>query len=117
MGTSATLGSEEEKEELTEYASAVFGEQFAEDSIITESRLSAGEFLENSLVSRVDIVAEETADELNPSAYNNYEEYIKAQYRLWFGENFSGGFDDPEWRIDLGEKIKEHLFFQNLLKT
>ena len=26
-------------------------------------------------------------------------------------------FEDPGWRIQLGEKLKEHLFFQNLLKV
>lgn len=117
VGTSATLGSKEEQEELTEYASAVFGEKFTTKAIITESRLSAGEFLGDCLISQVDIIPLEKADELEPANYNNYEEYIKAQHRLWLGEEIGGAFDDPGWRIILGEKIKEHLFFQNLLKT
>ncbi len=117
VGTSATLGSREEQKDLLEYASAVFGEKFANSSIISESRLSAGEFLGDCLISHVDIVPREKAGELDPANYNNYEEYIQAQHRLWLDEEIQGDFNDTEWRIALGEKIKEHLLFQNLLKT
>lgn len=117
VGTSATLGSDEKQTELLEYASAVFGETFTDDSIISESRLSAGEFLGDSLISHVDIVSQEKSTELDPGNFNRYEEYIQAQYRLWFDEDIQGEFDDAAWRIELGNKIKEHLFFQNLLKA
>lgn len=56
IGTSATLGSGEEQEELLGYADAVFGESFEKGSIISETRLSAGEFLGASPVSFFDIV-------------------------------------------------------------
>ncbi len=69
IGTSATLGGSDEHEELLNYAAAVFGEQFPRDAVITETRLSAGEFAAR------------------------------------------------EWRVALGERLKEHLFFQNLLKV
>lgn len=117
IGTSATLGSQEEQEDLLEYASTVFGEKFTKDAIITESRLSAGEFLGDSLISHVDIVSLEKAYDLDPANYNNYEEYIKAQYNLWLGQEISGKFSNADWRIALGEELKQHLFFQNLLKT
>ena len=117
VGTSATLGSQEEQKDLLEYASAVFGEKFANGSIISESRLSAGEFLGDCLISHVDIVPREKAGDLDPANYNNYEEYILAQHRLWLDEEIQGDFNDTDWRIALGEKIKEHLLFQNLLKT
>ncbi|MDA3791539.1 MAG: DEAD/DEAH box helicase [Desulfobacula sp.] len=117
VGTSATLGSRGEQEDLLKYASTVFGENFTKDSIILESRKSAGEFLGDNLISHVDIVPVEKADELDPNHYNNYEEYIKAQYKLWFGKDITGGFHSSGWRIALGEELKTHLFFQNLLKT
>ncbi|MEI6259921.1 MAG: DEAD/DEAH box helicase [Deltaproteobacteria bacterium] len=41
VGTSATLGNQEEQRDLLEYASTVFGEKFANGSIISESRQSA----------------------------------------------------------------------------
>ena len=59
----------------------------------------------------------EKANDLDPANYNTYEEYIKAQHRLWLDEEILGDFNSPDWRIALGNKIKEHLFFQNLLKT
>ena len=65
----------------------------------------------------MDIVPPEKAEELDPASYNNYQEYIKAQHRLWLDEEIAGDFDDPDWRIAFGNSIKEHLFFQNLLKA
>ncbi|MBF0227362.1 MAG: DEAD/DEAH box helicase [Desulfobacterales bacterium] len=117
IGTSATLGSKEEKKELLEYASAVFGEKFNLEAVISESRLSAGEFFGDSLISHVDIIPIEDANKLEPANYNNYQEYIKAQYKLWMNEEIIGDFDDSKWRIYIGNSLKEHLFFQNLLKT
>jgi len=117
VGTSATLGSQEEQKDLLEYASAVFGEKFANGSIISEFRQSAGEFLSDALISHLDIIPSEKASELEPSNYNSYEEYIQAQHRLWLDEEIQGDFNDTGWRIALGEKIKEYLLFQNLLKT
>ena len=117
VGTSATLGSGEEQEELLEYASAVFGETFSKDAIISESRLSAGEFLGDNLISHVDIVSPDKIDVLDPAGYNKYEEYMEAQYQLWFNETPAVQFSDNKWHTNLGSKLKEHLFFQNLLKV
>ena len=117
IGTSATLGSDEEQQELLDYATAVFGETFNKSAIITESRLSAGEFLGDSLISHVDIVAPDRVKELDPGQFNSYEDFIKNQYQLWFDETILGEFNDPAWHIDLGIRLKEHLFFQNLLKV
>lgn len=117
VGTSATLGGDEGHTELLEYASSVFGEEFQHDSIISESRLSAGEFLGESLISHVDIVPLTKNELLDPSAYSHYEEYVKAQYKLWFDDLSFEELNDSEWRINLGARLKEHLFFQNLLKV
>lgn len=117
VGTSATLGSTEEQNELLEYASSVFGETFNKSAVISESRLSAGEFLGDSLISHVDIIPPARTNELDPGQYNRYEDFIKTQYQLWFDEILPGEFGDAEWRINLGETLKEHLFFQNLLKV
>ena len=103
IGTSATLGSDEEQTELLSYASAVFGETFKKDSIISELRLSAGEFLGDSLISHIDIVPEKKAANLDPANFNGYEEYIKAQYKLWFDEEIKAGFEDPELADSAGE--------------
>ena len=119
VGTSATLGSGEEQQELLDYASAVFGETFNASAIISESRLSAGEFLGESLISYVDIVPPERVKELDPAEYSRHEDYVQSQYQLWFDEPVTEQreFDDPAWHTELADKLKEHLFFQNLLKV
>ncbi|WP_462270445.1 DEAD/DEAH box helicase [Desulfobacter sp.] len=116
IGTSATLGSSEERQALLEYAASVFGQPFDEDSIISESRISAGEFLGDSLVSQVDVVPPEKIKALDPGGYDTHESYIRAQHQLWFDEAIPEEFDDPQWKVALGTRLKEHLFFQNLLK-
>ena len=116
IGTSATLGSDPESTELLDYAAALFGEKFTQAGIISESRLSGGDFLGESLISYVDIIPKEKGAELDPAKFSHYEAYIKAQYRLWFGEVIQGDFAEPGWRIELGKKLKENLFFHNLLK-
>lgn len=117
IGTSATLGGDDKYTDLLEYASSVFGETFEGKSVISEFRLSAGEFLGDSLISYIDIIPEEKAPELDPDNFNEYEEYIKAQYSLWFDEEIEEDFNDQGWRTLLASRLKEHLFFQNLLKV
>jgi len=65
----------------------------------------------------VGIVPPEKAEALEPQAYSGYQEYIRAQYRLWFEEDIPRErFNEHAWRVSLAEQLKEHLFFQNLLK-
>jgi len=115
VGTSATLGDAENRDDLIGFASAVFGDPFTGNAIVSETRKSAGEFLENSLISSVEIVGPERVDDLDPVRYNDHRDYVTAQYRLWLGEEPGGDPEQPEWRIRLGEKIREHLFFYNLI--
>jgi DEAD/DEAH box helicase domain-containing protein len=118
IGTSATLGSGEEKERLIDYAQTVFGEPCDDNSVITESRLSAGDFLADSLISRLELIAPERAADINPRNYEEYSAYIRKQHELWFDKPLSADeFNNDEWRLELGERLKGHLFFQNLLKA
>ncbi|MDO9528357.1 MAG: DEAD/DEAH box helicase [Syntrophales bacterium] len=118
VGTSATLGGEAEQDSLLDYAGKIFGESFEESAIINELRLSAGEFLERSLISRIDIVPEDEKGKLDPESYDGYREYVRAQHKLWLGAEIpEEDFEKDEWRVDLCEKLRSHLFFQNLLKV
>ncbi|MGA7877167.1 MAG: DEAD/DEAH box helicase, partial [Desulfoferrobacter sp.] len=118
IGTSATLGSQEEQEALQDYAEMVFGEPYMGDAVITESRIGAGEFLEQSLISYVDIVPPDQAKALDPEAYAGYPAYILGQVECWLGDSIAADdFPKKEWRVELGERLKAHLFFQNLLKV
>jgi len=118
IGTSATLGSSEETDTLIQYVQEVFGEPFDENAVIMESRLSAGEFLENSMITRVNLVSPDMSKKLNADSYNGYKDYILSQYQLWFeDEVLESKFNEVKWRINLGDKLKGHSFFQNLLKV
>ena len=55
IGTSATMGSKENNGSIATYASEIFGEPFEKDSVITEDRLSAAEFIENSPITQFEM--------------------------------------------------------------
>jgi DEAD/DEAH box helicase domain-containing protein len=85
IGTSATIGSgEESKKLLCEYAEKVFGEEFNEEAIIAENRLTVDAFFE---------VEEENLERFIPRQIGllesrlqedeTYENYINRQKRLW----------------------------------
>ena len=118
VGTSATLGSDQDAFKLLEYARQVFGEDFDDHALITESRVSAGEFLGDTVISRVDVVSLNKKRLLKPENYQDYSDYIRKQYELWFDHKLSDSeFMSDEWRIRLGRELKGHLFFQNLIKV
>jgi DEAD/DEAH box helicase domain-containing protein len=96
VGTSATLGSEDEKQRLVRYAEEVFGEPFDDGAVITESRVNAGEYLAESFVSGRDVVPPERILELDPENHEGYEPYIRGQHALWFG-------DDPQGHLPLSQ--------------
>jgi len=85
VGTSATIGKGEDSVALlTEYASAVFGETFESDSVITEKRLTSEQLfsipdpdLNNFIPSLVGISQSRLG--LN----ENYNDYINRQKKLW----------------------------------
>lgn len=123
VGTSATLGSDEEMGNLEKYACEVFGEEFNQDSIVAEYRQNAGEFLENSFILKSDIVQEEELERLNPYVYEKPEEYIIAQIELWFGyrvddfhKHAGGSHGKNPFQVKLAEDLKNHSFFQNIIK-
>lgn len=115
IGTSATLGSGAEREALLEYARQIFGEPFETDAVISEERITAGEFLEKSLITHVDLVPPEQESALDPESYDDVDDYLRAQHRLWFDDEATS--DDPEWRVKLGQRLQGHLLFQNVLKV
>lgn len=118
VGTSATLGNKAEHRRLVDYASKIFGSPLETDAVITEHRISAGAFLEESLISQLDIVPPEEAERLNPENYANHADYISAQHALWFNETIpEDEIQNGPWRTALCERLKGHQFFQNLLKV
>ena len=116
VGTSATLGTEGH-EPLLRFAKDVFGESFESDAIIGEDRVSAAEYL---MESSVEYVRRPTAAEygaLSTLKYDSTADYIAAQHALWFGT--AGNAADAgglAFRMQLGQRLKQHVAFQNLLR-
>ena len=116
VGTSATLGTEG-REPLLKFTQDVFGEGFDQDSIIGEDRVSAAEYLMESSVEYVRRPTAAEYERLSTIKYDSAEEYIAAQYRLWFGATLepadTGGL---AFRVEMGKRLKQHVAFQNLLR-
>jgi DEAD/DEAH box helicase domain-containing protein len=117
VGTSATLGTSEETDALLDYARQVFGESFEKDAVIHETRISAGEFLDKSPITRIALPSLERAEDLDPQSHDDYRQYVAAQHALWFETDIQPEtFETTGWRTQLADHLKGHLFFQNLLK-
>src|SRR5690554_886787 len=113
VGTSATLGgsekdgSQESGARLLEYAKAIFGEEFGADAVIKESRQNMEEFVDKP-VNLIEVPAADLVEEMNPERCHDTAAYSRRQQELWFGEAL-----DP---VELGEHLKEHMLFQNLVR-
>lgn len=116
-GTSATLGDASDTTGLRTYASQVFGVSFDADSVVTENRQSVGAFLEDATVDFMFPFRPETASQLNSTLYESQEAAVEALFRLFFpNEPVPADVKDPAWRRELGQNLKRHQLFVNLLK-
>ncbi|MBQ9536734.1 MAG: DEAD/DEAH box helicase [Desulfovibrionaceae bacterium] len=118
IGTSATLSNEADaKQQLLEYVKSIFGEDFQEDAVIHEDRLSAIEFLG----SEPEFVYSDTPSDLNvllPVPWEGQVEYLCRQYQAWFGEEAQvNDFSNPTFLIALGHKLKAHIQFRNCVRS
>jgi len=85
IGTSATIGSgQDSKKLLSEYAQKVFGEEFDEDAIITENRVTVDDFFQVD-EEKLEIFIPRQIGLLESRLQENetYENYISRQKRLW----------------------------------
>jgi DEAD/DEAH box helicase domain-containing protein len=116
-GTSATLGGSSDSGPLREYAKQVFGVPFEHDSVITENRQSVGEFLEDATVDYVFSSPENAQAVLDATQFKSPEDAVRAWYGVFFPDMPQPqDVNDLAWRIQLGEQLKKHQLFVNLLK-
>lgn len=116
VGTSATLGDDGERS-LLDFAGDVFGERVDTDAVIGEDRLSVGEYLADCTVEYMGWPRATDTDLLDGSQGESVTSYLADQYRLWFDETVSPDeVESLEWRVTLGERLKSHVAFQNLLR-
>ena len=115
IGTSATLGADEDAEALRAYAEEIFDEPFDEQAVISENRLSAAEFLgtpseeASTLLNAIDPAS------FSPDSFDTWEDFINKQAEIWFGEH-PADLTDPDWAVELGEKLISHTFFRQLVR-
>lgn len=116
-GTSATLGNASDTSPLREYARQIFGVPFCEDAVVTENRQSVGHFLEDATVDYMFLFRAEQAPLLDPSLYPTPQAAVLAWFSLFFpDEPVPGDVCAPVWRCELGQHLKQHQLFVNLLK-
>ena len=117
VGTSATLGGEEDREAILDYVSGVFQQPFSADAVVGEVRQGIDEFLQDAIISSQLGAQPDLAGRLDPTRYASLADYIRAQHEVFFGEPPAGEFESLEWRLDLGRKLREHTAFVNLLRV
>ena len=117
VGTSATLGGDNSKQEMINYAQTIFGESFGESAIIEEDRLWSVDFLASVLIDYAPLPNSEDLSRLSNAQYESLADYVKAHFYLWFNEKLGDNFDDLPWRMALGDRLKSLFIVQNLLKV
>lgn len=116
-GTSATLGSSADTAPLREYGRQVFSVPFEESSVITETRCTPAEFLGESPIEHVLQSRPDLVERLGPGNYSTQEEAVVGWYSVFFADaQPTADVRNPVWRAQLGEMLKRHLLFVNLLK-
>ena len=115
-GTSATLG-DGDTLPLREYARQIFASEFPEESVVTESRDSVAEFLGDRPILHVLDGRTDLPALLDPVRYQTPEAAIAVWFSLFFpSEPIPVDVSAPAWRAELGELLKQHLLFHNLLR-
>jgi DEAD/DEAH box helicase domain-containing protein len=115
VGTSATLGTESQKDELANYAANIFDADFDPSSIIGETRESHDEFL--GMIEYMLLDPSFEPEQLKPSHYDTLDEYLVSQARLLFGDEWVLLPQDMKSREELGQRLRKHPLLHNLLKV
>ncbi len=115
VGTSATLGSSGSVDPLVRYANTVFAEPFGPDSVIGEDLLSLGDVVDGCFIRYHGIPEPGSPALVPPDPERSPEAYLTHQYRLWFEHEPPVSLTELEGRFSLGDRLREHSFFRNLL--
>lgn len=115
IGTSATMGSKENGTSILDYAHQIFGEDFEQEAVITEDRLSAAEFFAGSEVTDFSMPTKEQVMQLNDLIAQDQEEnYLKLAAESWLEPSDDNILSD-EGRIALGGRLMHLSFMQALI--
>ena len=117
VGTSATLGGEESREQIIGYASSLFHQPFGTDTVVGETRQGINEFLGDALTNEHLSPWPDLAERVDPNRYPSADAYVRAQHEVFFGEPAPADFHAPAGRVALGVRLREHAAFVNLLRV
>ena len=117
VGTSATLGVASDTGPIREYARQIFSSPFPDTAVIGEDRLSVSEFLEDATIEHVLQPRDDFGEVLDPGRYLRQEEVVAAWFGVFFPDAPAGAdVSNLAWRAELGQRLKRHVLFVNLLK-
>ncbi len=115
IGTSATIGAKENSDKIISFASEVFGEDFDDDSIITEERLSPAEFFDGCDISEFRLPDNDDLGKLAALIEeDNCDRYITECAKIWF-EQFEDDVLTDKGRLILKDKLMHHSFVQSTI--
>lgn len=117
VGTSATMGAKETSDSIRQYAADVFGEEFEKDSVITEDRLSAGEFFGGYEIQDYKLPTRAEAEELKQlSQGEDDKEYLRKAVAAWFDSDFTyADITSDKTRVAIGKRLMNHNFAQSII--
>ena len=118
IGTSATLGGPNNTKAMVDFAGLIFGESFAEQPIINETRKKASEHIESNDEGELEILyfeppSPENHQKLLPANYDSILDYVETQSELWFGKRQS--LSTLEGRVTLAGLLRRHNFLRTFL--
>ncbi len=117
IGTSATLGSGGTKD-IIQYAIRVFGEDFASDSVVVEDRLTAAEYLAATSLTDLRMPdGQQVSDLMDGIDGTEQASAIVAIADLLLTEPPKGSPASNNWRVALGEHLKGHVLFHELIRA
>lgn len=116
VGTSATIGSEDNNPKILNYASKIFGEPFDSGAIITEDRLSPSEFFDGYEVTNFSFPSNEQVEKLASAIIDDdITHFLQLSAECWINEPVSDIMSDTA-RLQLGKNLMHHSFFQAAVK-
>ena len=117
IGTSATLGDQNDTKPIIEYAKNLFDEEFDADAVVTEDRQDLSEYLATggalepsyNLPGKARVV-----DLADHAGMQDPVRLIRRLYQAWFGSETPKDINDA-WRVELGSRLRAHEFLAALL--
>ena len=117
VGTSATLGGTTDSTPLRDYAGHVFNADFPPESVISENRLAVAEFLGDAVIDHLFQARADVPEVLDPNRYPDQAAAVAAWFAVFFPDlPQPADVRNGPWRQELGQRLKSHLLFVNLLR-